>query len=392
MSSKRIRVLMVDDEPLVLFGLQRLLRNYCDLTTAESGPAALKLMDEGEPFHVVFADMRMPDMDGVEFIEAAQKKHGDSVYIMLTGNADQRTAVEAINRGQVFRFVNKPCPADQLEDLIVTAGRRYEANRAEKMLLRETLMGSVKLLVDTIMISRPALGRASELIARDVEVIRLALGLDRDWRVPLAGSLCLLGCSVSNEAGEVEQLTDELLVQGAEVGGRLLRRIPRLEDVAQMIERQRESGPMAPDYALQQTSIRVQTGARLLRFVVDFHRQTEACMGDREMALRLLERQRSVYDQRLVAAAKLSLDQLAAATDGKARRVRVMMPIRSLEPGMELAQDVQTHEGQLLLRHGQQLNAVTVERLQTYGRWRLRGDQVAVMVDEVDANGTRSCA
>lgn len=392
MSSKHIKVLMIDDEVKVLFGLRRLLRHFCDLATAESGGEGLRLMDERGPFHVVFTDMRMPEMDGVEFLQAAQRKHPDTVYVMLTGNADQKTAIDAINKGQIFRFINKPCPADALEHLIVEAGRRYEVQRAEKALFRETLQGSVRLLIDTIMISHPALGRASELIAKDVDVMRETLGLVPDWRLPLAASLSLLGCSVSLSEDEVGQLSDEQLATGAEVGARLLRRIPRLEEVAETVGRQRESGGMSEAYAANRASARVETGARLLRFVVDLHRETEACGGKRDMALRQLERRRGEYDQRLIRAAKGAMDRMTRQYESKACRVRVRVPLRRLDPGMQLAEDVDTEEGKLLLREGQVLTAVTVERLRYSCKLNVRGNEVVVLLDEAEVGDLPRCA
>ena len=103
------KVLMVDDDANLLAGMRRLLGQKFTIVTAEGGIEALgKAQNEG-PFAVVVCDMRMPGMDGIEVLRRLQEAAPDTVRIMLTGNADQNTAVEAINGGRIFRFLNKPC-------------------------------------------------------------------------------------------------------------------------------------------------------------------------------------------------------------------------------------------------------------------------------------------
>jgi DNA-binding NtrC family response regulator len=120
------RILFVDDEQNLLNGIERRLRSDFDLVTANSGIAALKAMDCQGPFAVVVTDMRMPGMDGIQFIKQARIKSRDSVFIMLTGNQDQTTAIHAVNHGQVFRFLAKPCPSTEIKNAIEDALRQHE--------------------------------------------------------------------------------------------------------------------------------------------------------------------------------------------------------------------------------------------------------------------------
>lgn len=106
------RVLLVDDEENVVAGLKRHLRGLFDITTATSGAEALDVVESSEPFAVVVSDMRMPGMDGVRLLEEIKKKAPLTVRMMLTGNAEQETAVKAINSGNIFHFFNKPCDAE----------------------------------------------------------------------------------------------------------------------------------------------------------------------------------------------------------------------------------------------------------------------------------------
>src|SRR5262249_38061610 len=110
-----LKILWVDDEPSILDAMKRQLRNRYALSVATSGKAGLRLVHDEGPFAIVISDMRMPEMDGIQFLEEIMEISPQSVRMMLTGNADQETAVRAVNQGSIFRFLNKPCSAEHLE-------------------------------------------------------------------------------------------------------------------------------------------------------------------------------------------------------------------------------------------------------------------------------------
>jgi len=116
------RVLCVDDDPLLLAGLVAGLHGRFDVTTAESGREALRLLAAQGPFTVIVSDFRMPGMDGAQFLERAREVAPDAVRILLTGQATLEDAIDVVNQGQIFRFLLKPCPTEvlarNLEDAI----------------------------------------------------------------------------------------------------------------------------------------------------------------------------------------------------------------------------------------------------------------------------------
>ncbi len=108
------RILFVDDEPFILQALQRQLRGKFETAVAQSGAEGLKVLAESGPFAIVVADMRMPQMDGIEFLRKVRSQHPRIVCMMLTGNADRQTALDAVNEGKVFHFLTKPCDSATL--------------------------------------------------------------------------------------------------------------------------------------------------------------------------------------------------------------------------------------------------------------------------------------
>jgi len=111
-------ILFVDDELNILKALQRLMRSEpCKVLVASRGPEALALL-EANPAQVVVTDQRMPEMSGVELLAAIRERHPDIIRMMLTGYTEINVAVEAINRGEIYRLITKPWNDDELKTTI----------------------------------------------------------------------------------------------------------------------------------------------------------------------------------------------------------------------------------------------------------------------------------
>ncbi len=111
------KVLIVDDEPKILAAIKRNLRSM-KVETAGNGQEALDILKGNPDFTVVVSDLHMPGINGIELFSHISESHPDTVRILLTGDSDFSHAVEAVNQGQVFRFLTKPCPAETLKTAI----------------------------------------------------------------------------------------------------------------------------------------------------------------------------------------------------------------------------------------------------------------------------------
>lgn len=136
--AKRSNVLFVDDEPHILGGLRDALRKFpFTILTATGGAQALSLL-ESQEVDAVVSDERMPGMTGSEFLSIVRQKHPQTIRIILTGQASLPAAIRAINEGEVYRFLTKPCAA---VDLAVTIQRALQ--------LRNLARESARLLART---------------------------------------------------------------------------------------------------------------------------------------------------------------------------------------------------------------------------------------------------
>jgi len=237
------RVLFVDDDRSLLLEIQRVFRGRLDVVTATSGEEALELAGRFPPCAVIVADMHMPGMNGIDLLQAFERHSRETTRIMLTGQADLETAMEAVNCGNVFRFLTKPISPKALEATVEAGVQQYNLVTAERVLLEETLSGSIQTLVDLLSVFDPkAFGRSQQV--RDY-CLRLAaqLGLSAPWDLGLAASLAQIGAlAIPLELHARRNRGEALSAQEAQVfaripeyGARMVGRIPRLQSVARIV-------------------------------------------------------------------------------------------------------------------------------------------------------------
>lgn len=363
------KILIVDDEPNVLAGLTRHLRRQFDVSAAPGGRAAVAAIKEYGPFAVVVCDMRMPGMDGVETLREIKEISPETTRMMLTGNADQQTAVDAINEGNIFRFFTKPCPHDVLERGILAGIHQHRLVMAERELLEKTLAGSVKILIDVLsMVDPEAFGRSTRLKgwARKVAT---ELACPSPWQIEIAAMLSPIGrVSVPPEllaklasGGKLSTAEREILDRTPEAGRNLIVNIPRLQAVAEIVYFQAKGfdGSGFPDEAIRGEAIPL--GARILKLLGDLAATSERTLPSAAEFQRL-ESRAKLYDPRVWSAARRCLEVSEPVAEGEEECI-VELPVGLLLPGQILKSDIKLENGRLVLAAPAQLSEVQVQRL-----------------------------
>ena len=136
-SRERIQVLVVDDEERSLHTFQRLMKKEFDVHTATSAQEAKSILDSGKTIHVIVSDQRMPEMTGIAFLQSILAIHKDPIRILLTGYTDIDAVIDAINKGEVYRYVNKPFTKDDMVHLIENAYEVYYLRKKTEKLTRD---------------------------------------------------------------------------------------------------------------------------------------------------------------------------------------------------------------------------------------------------------------
>ncbi|MDG2220563.1 MAG: response regulator [Rubripirellula sp.] len=138
-ASERPHILLVDDEPEILHSLKGLLRREFTLHTAETGPQALEILRQ-HAIQVIMTDQRMPQMTGAQLLGQAKAISPDTIRILFTGYADIKAVVDAVNQGQVYRYLTKPWDPDELVDLLSSATAEHQQRKKLQAIL-ETASG-----------------------------------------------------------------------------------------------------------------------------------------------------------------------------------------------------------------------------------------------------------
>ena len=240
------KILFVDDEINILESVARQLRKRFTLQVASSDREALQILKAEGPFAVIVSDMRNPGMDGVQLLSTVKDLYPDTVRLMLPGNADQETATEAANKGQIFKFLNKPCSTAAIVPTLVLAQRQYRLITTEKELLDKTLKGSVKVLSELLSLSNPTAFSCGYRIKNLVVELAQLLQLSHIWKYEVAALMSQIGCitlpfDILNKKPANIELTaeeNEMYQSHPKVGANLLADIPRLESIVGMISEQ----------------------------------------------------------------------------------------------------------------------------------------------------------
>ncbi|MFO8041228.1 MAG: SpoIIE family protein phosphatase [Sodalinema sp.] len=145
---KKLKLLVVDDETDNLDLLYRTFRREFQVYKAESAMSALQVLEDRGEMAIIISDQRMPEMNGTEFLSKTVDRYPDTIRILLTGYTDVEDLVEAINSGQVFKYITKPWNPEELKSVVQQASETYKVvkqrtNELNRILRRESLLNAI---------------------------------------------------------------------------------------------------------------------------------------------------------------------------------------------------------------------------------------------------------
>jgi len=359
------RVLFVDDEPNVLDGIRRQLRNRVEIETANSAAAGLDIIKSQGPFAVVVSDMRMPEMDGARFLAKVNEISPHTVRMILSGHADLESTIAAVNEGRVFRFLLKPCNTETLFGVVKNGIEQYRLVNAEKHLLENTLNATVKVLCDVLGLINPVAQRRAAQIQRYAECAAEALKLlPGMWQYHLAAMISQLGCITLPQdtlarALSGQPLNDEerrLYESHPEIAGKLIGSIPRLEAVAGMVAGQMQvpSRELANGNPASWEPQKI--GAAILWAAVQFDRHISQGRIP-EQAAQLVNQAAPGLPPAITQAMVKALSDDCGLVMSRA------VTLRDLAVGMMIDADVMSQRGTRLVPRGTEITSTVLERL-----------------------------
>ncbi len=368
------KILLVDDDSNALSGYRRILSREFHLETSLGGEEALKLVTEKGPYAVVVSDMRMPGMDGIQLLSKVKLESPNTIRVMLTGHGDMDTAIDAINEGAIFRFLNKPCSKELMAKTLTAALVQYRLVTAESELLEQTLSGCIQVLTEVLSLVNPAAFSRAERSCRYIRRIVSSMKLGNPWQYEVAAMMSQLGCvTLPGETIEAVYSGDKLSANEQAlydahpiVAAGLLSKIPRLEPIAWMIEHQNEQVPAGADPDMND----VRMGAEILRLVLAYEKLIQKGISRTE-AVHTLAMHNKGFNKAFFDAL-VTLDP--NAEEGEIQKCRVEL----LLPGMIIQSEIRSSDGGLVVSKGQEVTTPLILKLKNLQARRVITGEVTV--------------
>ena len=347
------KILIVDDEEVLLKSIQRIHDDDYDITTALGPAEALEVFEQEGPFAVVVSDMRMPGMNGVELLTEIERRDPSAVKMMLTGFSELKTTVKAINQGQLFRFLTKPCDDDDFAAALDAGLRQFDLMQMEQELLEKTLCDSVQLMQDVLALTNPDTFCYSQQVLRFTRGMLKHLKVANAWEIELAAMLASIGTvavpenlNASKSESPISNENVKQIRNLPKFAAKLVKRIPRMEQVARHIRTiAKEPGKKTPA-----------VGSQILAIANSFATATHVDQSTIQEAANTTRKLFEGFD----AAVLNAFDQLVS---GLLEAKSQSTTISELQPGMVLNQDVNNEAGERIMRSGQILSGAAIELL-----------------------------
>ncbi|MHC1781991.1 MAG: HD domain-containing phosphohydrolase [Anaerolineaceae bacterium] len=371
-------ILLVDDEPRVISSLTRELMEYetFDVLSAFSGNEALDILKENPETAVIISDFHMPGMDGVSFLVESQKITPDASRILLTGAAGMDVAIDAINRGQLFRFLLKPCEHENLLSAINAGLRQHQLVTSERELLSKTLNGAIRILIDILSTLNPNIFAEATRRKDLVRKLSQALNIENAWEGELAALLCQVGCvavpqDLLNKWTRNELLNEkEQAVINAipQVSSQLVRNIPRLENIAGAIKFQNLPFVNKDPKSKLPGGEEIPELGRLLKIILDYQKYFSKS-NDPRLAYQEMLDNRGEYDPKMLSVFQVKVvnEEISSLGKNAAEIVEIQSVLgEGIEPGMIVARDILDRQGRLMASRGTIISEVLEQLLKNY--------------------------
>jgi CheY-like chemotaxis protein len=321
----------------------------------------------------------MPGMNGAQFLARVRQAAPDTIRVILTGYSDITAAMDAVNEGNIFRLLAKPCNQEVLAKAITSGLVQYRLITAEKDLLENTLIGSIKVLTDVLGAVNPEVFGKSVRITRCVRHMVAKFHLTSSWCFEAAAMLSQLGCLMLDpELIQAAYVDTHLSAENRtrfeahpNIARDLLGNARRLEPVAWIISQQLIQAPVNPPQIPGVSAEILALGARMIKVSVAFDSLRMRGVSDDAAVSRL--KYRSEFDRELI-------DALSDMRSEESQMELRKIPISTLAIGMVLQQNIRNRAGVLVVAKGQEVTRPLLMKLEHFSRARLIDNEILALI------------
>jgi len=321
-------------------------------TTAKDG--FLKLSKDPD-VRVVVSDLHLPDVDGITFQTRVRKDFPKVVRILCTGDEDFKTLSGAVNHAHVYSILPRPCDPKALRTAVVEAVKLYGKVRPDADALRDTMFGTVRMLVDILELTHPAAVRRSKRIRRRARKVSEEVNAMTPQFMDMVVLLSNIGCvglpsgllKKVEKGGSITKEEQQIFYTHPSIAAHLLENIPRMGKIANIIRHQ--NTPFSENPPL---------GARVLKACIDLdHLQIKGMSADK--GIEYMRGKPKIYDAKV-------LDALVKHLGDSEKVVCNEITVADLKPGMVMQMDMVTESGTVLLQKGDALSEASHQRIQAF--------------------------
>ena len=364
-------------------GFKLNLRKDFEVHLATDGLEGLEVFKKENDFAVVLSDMRMPRMDGATMLAEIKKLNPEVVTVLLTGYTDFESAMAAVNEGNVFRMLSKPCPPEALIKVLNDAAAQHDLIKSKRILLDKTLRGAVDALAQSLSTAKPLFFGRAQRVRRLANELASMMNVANSWRVDVAAVFSQLAYISLPEAvsedvyhkRKLETEVKEIVKRLPKETASIIDKIPGLEEVGEILNKidvQHRFEKDDPD-GLRLT-------ASILKVALDFDFYEEQGHARSIIVQTLLSRGHD-YDPKVCEC----LSEILVVTE-KTYKLEELT-IKELDVGMRLAQDLRLDEdGFLVASSGADVDRQLLKVIRNYNSCYLESPfpkkiQVTIPVD-----------
>ena len=356
------KILCVDDEEMILKGFQLNLRKDFELHLASNGVEGIEVFDREGGFSVVLSDMRMPQMDGATMLGEIKKRDPEVVTVLLTGHTDFESAMLAVNSGNIFRMLSKPCPPQDLIKVLHDSIEQNDLIRSKRILLDQTLRGAVDAIAESLSFAKPLFFGRAQRVRRLANELADLMQIENSWRVDVASVFSQIGYislpnSVSEDVYHKRKLNAEVKEMVKHLPSdtqKVVEKIPGLEDICKILHK------VDVQYRFEEDDTGgIRLLASVLRVALDFDYYEEIGQ-DRSTIVQTFKTRVKEYDPKVID----SLQKLMKIVEKNFRLEEVS--IKDLRKGMRLAEDLKVEDKFLVASQGADVDRQLLKVIRNY--------------------------
>ena len=344
MTEHKYDVLFLDDDPNILRAIRRNLRGKFEICISETVEDALSKVDEME-FPVIVSDMKMPGMNGADFLIKVKEKQPDAIRILLTGESGLEEAIKAINESDIYKFLTKPCPTEKLISTLDSALRLYRSAHIEELIMDKSVKGFVYIISDLMNIISPEIFKKSRDVSRIAKSSQTNFPINDKWSFEVASLVMYLGSIHYKIYAYDKFYGTKAMVEILNKSATLVFKIPKFEEVHNILF------DLANFYKDKVVIDQLDCDSKVLKLIIDYYHM----VSHKNFKPQFL----SMYSKEVV----LKIPEMLGK---KAQAVEKSVSADQLKINMSAAENIVTISGSILVNKGEKITQENLDVLKLF--------------------------